>query len=520
LPARIVTNSRSTPRADSTGDTSTPLDLSMRRSLEGSGAGDLVVDLDSDQECRRTSPAPLSLPPPPLPPPPPPPPPLPPPPAHPNAAPQDEEDLEVDEGENIICAPSIPSLLLSTSSTCSSPSPPPPSTSPTLSSSSQSNMKRGPVLGSSELPSKRSRTESGSNSPSPKSQQASPKSPRRGTPNGVITMHNSNGRNNSLESANSQRKALAAALSHHLSQVDSTSNLSNLLLAAVAASSVHREDPGGNGAPLLKSPPALAFSGKGLSKNVTLTKPSHITPIIPTPLLLPNSRTSSADLLSTANILPLLTSEMALRMATEVAGVVAPPLPPPPQVLVKQGVSKCRECNIVFCKHENYMAHKKHYCSARLEGGGDDGGSVPSPQEGGGVPSSPSGNTPNGGSPPHSKDRGRSASPIGSSLSAQQQQGQAGQKPPTLFQFICVACGIKFTSLDNLTAHQAYYCPKRSELIAKTAAEAVGDKNSLSSSRKCVKCKVSEFLALHWWICNIAARASQPYSLYSARFVC
>jgi hypothetical protein len=76
-------------------------------------------------------------------------------------------------------------------------------------------------------------------------------------------------------------------------------------------------------------------------------------------------------------------------------------------------------------------------------------------------------------------------------LSAQQQQGQAGQKPPTLFQFICVACGIKFTSLDNLTAHQAYYCPKRSELIAKTAAEAVGDKNSLSSSRKCVKCKVS-----------------------------
>jgi len=181
---------------------------------------------------------------------------------------------------------------------------------------------------------------------------------------------------------------------------------------------------------------------------------------------------------------------MALRMATEAAGVVAPTLPPPPQVLVKQGVSKCRECNIVFCKHENYMAHKKHYCSARLEGGGDDG-SVPSPQEGGGVPSSPSGNTPNGGSPPHSKDRGRSASPIGSSLSAQQQQGQAGQKPPTLFQFICVACGIKFTSLDNLTAHQAYYCPKRSELIAKTAAEAVGDKNSLSSPRKCVKCKVS-----------------------------
>lgn len=455
----------------------------MRRSSEGSGAGDLIVDLDSDQDCRRTSPAPL--PPPPLPPPLPPVPPSP----HHNTAPQDEEEVEVDEGENIVCAPSIPSLLLSTSSTCSSPSPPPPSVSPTLSSSSQSNMKR-PVSGSAEPPSKRSRTESGSNSPSPKSQQSSPKSPRRGTPNGVITVNNSNGRNNSLESANSQRKALAAVLSHHLSQVDSTNKLSNLLLAAVAASSVHREDTGGNGAPLLKSPPVLPFSGKGCSKNPTLTKPSHITPIIPTPLLLPTSRTSSADLLSKANILPLLTSEMALRMATEAAAVVAPPPPPPPQVLVKQGVSKCRECNIVFCKHENYMAHKKHYCSARLEVGGDDGGNMPSPQ--GGVPNSPSGNTPNGGSPPHSKDHGRSASPtIGSSLSVQQQQGQAGQKPPTLVQFICVACGIKFTSLDNLTAHQAYYCPKRSELIAKTAAEAVSDKNSILNPRKCVKCKVS-----------------------------
>lgn len=314
-----------------------------------------------------------------------------------------------------------------------------------------------------------------------------------------------------MESAHSQRKVLAAALSHFSSHVDSTSNLSNLLLAVAA--SVHREDPGGNGATLLKSPPALPFSGKGLSKNVTLTKPSHITPILPTPLILPNSRTSSADLLSTANILPLLTPEMALRMATEVAGVVVPPPPQPPQVLVKQGVSKCRECNIVFCKHENYMAHKKHYCSARLEGGGDDGGSVSSPQGGGGVPSSPSGNTPNGGSPPHGKDRGRSASPTTAGSSAQQQQGQTGQKPPTLFQFICVACGIKFTSLDNLTAHQAYYCPKRSELINKTSAEAVTDKTSISSSRKCMKCKVSS-------VCCISGFVTLQLGFYSACFLC
>ncbi|KDR09999.1 hypothetical protein L798_00234 [Zootermopsis nevadensis] len=473
VPARIETSSRCIPHIETSGDTSAPLDLSMRRSSEGSGAGDLVVDLDSDQDSRRTSPVPLPPPPPPL--------------TQSITMIQDEEEVEVDEGEDIVCAPSIPSLLLSASSTCSSPSPPPPPTSPTLSNSSQSNLKRGPGSGSSELPSKRPRTESESNSPSPKSQQTSPKSPRRGTPNGVIIMNNS-GRNSSLESAtNSQRKALAAALSRHLSQVESTSNLSNLLLAAVAASSAHQDDAGGNGAPLLKSPPVpLPFSGKASTKNTIATKTPHITPIIPPPLLLHNPRTTSADILSSASILPLLTTEMALRMATEAAaGVVPPPPPPPPppQVLVKQGVSKCRECNIVFCKHENYMAHKKHYCSARLEGGGDDG-RVSSPQ--GVVPNSPSG------SPPHGKDRGRSASPsIGGSLSAQQQQGQLGQKPPTLFQFICAACGIKFTSFDNLTAHQAYYCPKRTELLAKSTAETVTDKPPVSAPRKCVKCKVS-----------------------------
>ena len=472
VPARVGSSSRSVTR-EASSDPSGPLDLSMRRSSEGSTGGDLVVDLDSDHDSRRTSPAP-----------PPPPPPL----SQLTTAAQEDEDVEVEESEDIVCAPSIPSLLLSTSSTCSSPSPPPPASSPALSSSSQSNIKRGPGSVSSDQPSKRPRTESGSNSPSPKSQQASPKSPRRGTPNGVIAVNNNSSRTSSNESAsNSHRKALAVALSQHLSQADANSNLSNLLLAAVAASSAHRDDAGGNGAPLLKSPPVpLSFSGKVSSKNPGITKTPHLTSIIPPPILLPNPQTTTADLLSTANIIPLLTSEMALRMASEAAAVVAPPPPPPPQVLVKQGVSKCRECNIVFCKHENYMAHKKHYCSARLEGntsGGDDGG-APSPQ--GGVPSSPSGNTSNCGSPPHIKDRGRSTSPTTGSSSGQ----QAGQKPPTLFQFICAACGIKFTSFDNLTAHQAYYCPKRAELITKSAPEQVVDKSPASALRKCVKCKV------------------------------
>lgn len=98
-----------------------------------------------------------------------------------------------------------------------------------------------------------------------------------------------------------------------------------------------------------------------------------------------------------------------------------------PQILVKQGVSKCKECNIVFCKIENYVAHKKHYCSARNFDETKDGKGKTSP------PTSPLGNN------------------IAGATGAYQQ-------------LICAACGIKFTSLDNLSAHQQFYCPKRVEI--------------------------------------------------------
>lgn len=102
-----------------------------------------------------------------------------------------------------------------------------------------------------------------------------------------------------------------------------------------------------------------------------------------------------------------------------------------PQILVKQGVSKCKECNIVFCKYENYLAHKKHYCSSRNVEENSDGKPKLSP------PTSPLAVT----------------NTANISLGAYQQ-------------LICAACGIKFTSLDNLQAHQMYYCPKRIEVPA------------------------------------------------------
>ncbi|KAJ8985562.1 hypothetical protein NQ317_011522 [Molorchus minor] len=140
--------------------------------------------------------------------------------------------------------------------------------------------------------------------------------------------------------------------------------------------------------------------------------------------------TFSAPLLMRAGTLPIFPPEVQLRLSE------LPALPPVmPQVLVKQGVSKCKDCNIVFCKLENYVIHKKHYCSARVL---EEDGSKTS------------------GSPPVSPRSTGTTSPA-----AQYQQ------------LICLACGIKFTSLDNLNAHQAYYCLKRGEMDV----------------RKCGKCR-------------------------------
>lgn len=101
-----------------------------------------------------------------------------------------------------------------------------------------------------------------------------------------------------------------------------------------------------------------------------------------------------------------------------------------PQIFVKQGVSKCKECNIVFCKYENYLAHKKHYCSARNIEENSDGKPKLSP------PTSPL-------------------------AAANATANASGTVHGAYQQLICAACGIKFTSLDNLHAHQTFYCPKR-----------------------------------------------------------
>ncbi|KAG0413160.1 hypothetical protein HPB47_009687 [Ixodes persulcatus] len=161
------------------------------------------------------------------------------------------------------------------------------------------------------------------------------------------------------------------------------------------------------------------------------------------------------------------------------------------QVVVKQGTSRCRECNIVFYKHANYLAHKRHYCASR--------------QQKLGRLSSPSGDE---GSSSELASRSPANATVSPTVDAFPQRSATVQSPQPMYQFYCLACGIKFTSLSNLQAHQTYYCPKRDVLKGQVGVAAV----TRPAEFACPRCRLSypsdEALKQH--LCAAALRKC-PY---------
>lgn len=180
---------------------------------------------------------------------------------------------------------------------------------------------------------------------------------------------------------------------------------------------------------------------------------------------------------------------------------LAPPPPPP----VKQGTNKCADCGIVFYKKENYLVHRRHYCARRhensspVEGGSDspaaDECSSPPTRrrkldDGGAatdeadercadavvkVEASCLQESPPAGAEPLSKDdsrptskplqrRGGGSPPGGAHGHSPPSFGVAAvAKPPNQARYACASCGILYSSLSNLQAHQTYYCLKLKE---------------------------------------------------------
>jgi hypothetical protein len=148
------------------------------------------------------------------------------------------------------------------------------------------------------------------------------------------------------------------------------------------------------------------------------------------------------------------------------------------QGIIKQGTYKCKDCNIVFYKHENYLVHKSLYCASRRLSEQLNSGQIGPHLQ---LPSSPSPDPPESDHAPHSSPevsldgkpnlfsgRGhttRSTASPGRSITSTPPLASPphhqGQHHGPLYQYCCVACGIRFTSMDTLQAHQAFYCLKR-----------------------------------------------------------
>lgn len=146
------------------------------------------------------------------------------------------------------------------------------------------------------------------------------------------------------------------------------------------------------------------------------------------------------------------------------------------------GISKCADCNIVFYKHDNYLIHKKHYCSGKRRLGAqpaavDNPALVVSSDM---KPQVQQSQSPPPQSPPPlriKKDQDREYLNTGephqdSSLPHPKHSNEIKYK------FYCVPCRIKFSNSSILEAHKEYYCPagkdsEQSVIVQTTSSEAV-----------------------------------------------
>ncbi|XP_013389667.1 zinc finger protein ush isoform X2 [Lingula anatina] len=134
----------------------------------------------------------------------------------------------------------------------------------------------------------------------------------------------------------------------------------------------------------------------------------------------------------------------------------------PSPIQLKAGMCKCVDCNIVFYKFENYVAHKQFYCSERHA-------RVPIGQIV--MPAIPA----------KSPNKKRIIQPSSASKSEDQEGGKSVQSvqsirnhtsPRTsarLLQYLCEPCKIRFSSMDTLDAHKQFYCPYRETQVNQEA---------------------------------------------------
>ncbi|KAH9489771.1 hypothetical protein Btru_036693 [Bulinus truncatus] len=150
-------------------------------------------------------------------------------------------------------------------------------------------------------------------------------------------------------------------------------------------------------------------------------------------------------------------------------------------------ISKCLDCNIVFYKYDNYLIHKKHYCSGKRRSSllhSSDTSSLPSVTD-----------------LPHQKEQNPKPSPSEipepkeSTISQSTANAKVKEIPSALspskhssevkYKFYCVPCRIKFSNANILEAHKEYYCPagKDSEQSVILQSSSSNDSTSVTSPK-------------------------------------
>ncbi|XP_076340224.1 zinc finger protein ush-like isoform X2 [Tachypleus tridentatus] len=228
----------------------------------------------------------------------------------------------------------------------------------------------------------------------------------------------------------------------------------------------------------------LSETAQTVIDDVTLVPLEAPGPTIQTPIDIADcSPSSSQPVLALPSLCDINVPHKSM-LPNEVALTAVPPN------LVKLRTNECRECNIVFYKYENYIAHKQHYCATRqqklymsqsLTQFRKDSNATPLPENDKAIP----------------KTATLLPAPVITTLpsipSNVTEISCVSTSSPTFtqstYQFFCLPCGIKFTSLNNLQAHQMYYCPKRDYCVP--SQELPVGQIAMALDFKCPKCKTS-----------------------------
>ena len=189
---------------------------------------------------------------------------------------------------------------------------------------------------------------------------------------------------------------------------------------------------------------------------------------------------------------------------------------PTGQTPATTSVSKCLECNIVFYKHENFVAHKQHYCASRRAVKTSPQISPKlSPRETDTASSTAATVAAVAASSLRKPSPELTSRPLSSSASNEEKvdainnvskmaaiPNETVEKNKTNVSYFCVPCKIKFSSASTLKAHKDYYCPhgKNSEqslILCKNDSVSEGscseaDDNSLEDNfYTCTNCCTS-----------------------------